>query len=261
MIKIILILPVFLFLLNCSENDPVEPDPPNRVMLVMKEEGFDTLNIERGIDAAPNPNSDINGIQLMWYEPEDKYLIEYYNIYRSDDQEGRKFYELIGSTENQLNLPDTTFIDTTQGLSTNSRHWYYVTAVTGDGVESMPSDTIYYELLEKAKNLVVNNDNKVSIRDSTITFKWTVKVDEIPPRGYYLRVDYIIGENFHPIVFFKDFIENEIDYDPPQIYTVAINNFKEPLTTQQYRWRIDCKGVDQYSGSESDWQFFTVSEQ
>jgi hypothetical protein len=75
MIKIFFILVIILLLINCSENDPVDPEPPDRVLLVLKEEGFDTLEIERGIDAEANPNSDINAIQLDWYDPADKYRI------------------------------------------------------------------------------------------------------------------------------------------------------------------------------------------
>ncbi|MEJ2053797.1 MAG: hypothetical protein P8X42_07755 [Calditrichaceae bacterium] len=192
----------------------------------------------------------------MWYEPEDKYLIEYYNIYRSDDQEGRKFYELIGSTENQLNLPDTTFIDTTQGLSTNSRHWYYVTAVTGDGVESMPSDTVYYTLISKAGELSINNYTEV-LEDSIITFKWKIISKDDWPNQYYLRVEQNITANFHPLVYIESVLGH---YRERESVDLTIDNFREPVVDEgSYRWRVDCVGSEFYSGSESDWAFFTVN--
>jgi hypothetical protein len=256
MIKIFFILVIILLLINCSENDPVDPEPPDRVLLVLKEEGFDTLEIERGIDAEANPNSDINAIQLDWYDPADKYRIAYYNIYRSDDEEGKLFYKLIGNTENQLNPLDTVYMDMTQGLLNNHRYWYYITAVNENGKESEPSDTVHYTLIEKAIELSINNYNPV-LMDSIISFTWTVS--SIPSGGYYLRVEQIIGENFHPLVYLKDFKENEINYDPPQTYTISVDKFSVPVVDgDQYRWRIDCKGDDLYSGSESDWAIFTV---
>ena len=95
------------------------------------------------------------------------------------------------------------------------------------------------------------------MRDSIISFTWTVS--SIPSSGYYLRVEQIIGENFHPLVYLKDFKENEINYDPPQTFTISIDKFSISVGDgDQYRWRIDCKGDDLYSGSESDWANFTV---
>ena len=105
MSKIIFILVIIALLINCSEKDPIDPDPPNRVIMVIKEPGFDTLQVERGIDAEPNPNSSVSAIELNWYEPTDKYKVSYFNIYRSEDEAGKLYYEWIGNTENQINIP------------------------------------------------------------------------------------------------------------------------------------------------------------
>jgi len=257
MYKIIFILGIVLLLINCSEKDPIDPDPPNRVIMVMKEPGFDTLEIERGVDASPNPNSNVNAIELNWYEPLDKYRVSYFNIYRTDHPEGKMFFEPAGSTENQLNLPDTVFIDTTLSKTNGDYpYWYYVTAVDENGKESEPSDTVHYTLIEKASELSINNNNPI-LRDSIISFTWTV--NSIPASGYYLRVEQIIGENFHPIVYFKVFKENEIDFDPPQTFEISIEEFKIPLIEDQnYRWRIDCV-ENEFTGAESDWAEFTVN--
>ncbi|MEJ2543633.1 MAG: hypothetical protein P8Y99_06160 [Calditrichaceae bacterium] len=258
MYKFIFILVIIGLLINCSDKDPIDPDPPNRVLLVMKEEGFDTLEVERGIDAEPNPNSAVNGIHLEWYDPTDKYRIEYYNLYRSGDVEGRLNYKMVGNTENLLNPLDTVYIDTTQGLSNNHRYWYYVTAVNEDGDESEPSDTVHYTLIEKATELSINNYNPV-LTDSNITFMWSVDSDDIPV-GYYLRVEQNISESFHPLAFFREISVNEVDYNPPQTYEVSLEEFKVPvMEDQNYRWRIDCVGTDLYSGAESDWAEFTVN--
>ena len=155
---------IFLLLINCSENDPIKSDPPNKVLLVQKEEGFDMLEVERGIDAGPNPNSDVNSIQLVWYEPEDARILAYFKVYRSEDPEGKIYYEQIGTTENQVDPLDTVFTDSTQGLSTYNRYWYYITAVNEDGIESEPSDTVYYRLIDKAFDLLIDNFNPAVVR-------------------------------------------------------------------------------------------------
>ena len=259
MYKNIFILVIILLLINCSEKDPIEPDPPNGVVMVMKEPGFDTLEIERGIDAEPNPNSNYCAIELNWYEPMDKYRVSYYNIYRTDAAQGKLFYKWIGNTENQLNLPDTVYIDTTlSSTNNNDPYWYYVTAVDENGNESEPSDTVHYTLIEKATDLSINNYNPV-LTDSNITFTWYVDSDDIPG-AYYLRVEQNISESFHPLVFFREIGVNEVDYVPPQTYNVSIEEFKVPIVEDQnYRWRIDCLGTDLYSGAESDWAEFTVN--
>jgi hypothetical protein len=257
MIRLIFILVIFLLLINCSENDPIKPDPPNKVLLVMKEEGFDTLDIERGIDAEPNPNSDVSAIQLVWYNPQDRYRINYYNIHRSDDEEGKLYWGIIGSTENQLNPLDTVFTDTT-GLTKKNPYWYFLTAVNEDGAESEPSDTVHYRLIEKANELSINNFNPV-LTQPEITFRWSINAGDIPG-GYYLRVEQIISESFHPIVFMREIGVDEVDYDPPQTYEVSTDDFKiQVIDGGVYRWRIDCLGTDLYSGSESDWANFTVN--
>ncbi|MBN1406506.1 MAG: hypothetical protein JW956_01880, partial [Calditrichaceae bacterium] len=253
----IFILVIIVLLINCSEKDPIDPDPPNKVIMVLKEEGFDTLEVERGIDAAPNPDKPVSAIELNWYEPLDKYRVAYYNIYRTVHDKGKLFYELIGNTENQINLPDTVFIDTTL-TNTNGEnpYWYYVTAVNEDGKESEPSDTVYYTLIDKAAELSINNNSPI-LRSTTIAFTW--RVSSIPASGYYLRVEQIISENFTPIVYFKDFLEDDIDYSPPQTYSVSVDSFFSPVNNgSQYRWRIDCKGNNRYMGAESDWSTFTV---
>lgn len=254
MIKILIfILVIFLLFINCSENDPIKSDPPYKVILVQKEEGFDTLEVERGIDAGPNPNSDVNSIQLVWFEPEDKNTLAYYKIYRSVHEEGRIYYNLLGTTENQINALDTVFTDSTQNLSTYRRYWYYVTAVTEDGLEGESSDTVHYKLIDKAYGLSINNFSPV-LRDSNITFRWSM--NSYMPDYYYLRVEHVITDSFHPLVYIKEIKGN---YNETETYDVLIKSFKIQMEEGgEYRWRIDCLGTDLYSGSESNWAIFTV---
>lgn len=249
---------IFLLLINCTENGPIEPDPPNKILMVQKIEGYDMLEVERGIDAGPNPNSDVNSIQLVWYEPEDWRTLAYYKIYRSSDESGQTYYDPIGTTESLVNSLDTVFTDSTQGLVKHNRYWYYVTAINEDGVESKPSDSVYYKLTNKAFELSITNYTSV-VNDSNITFSWSVMGEEAPARGYYLRIEHYITETFHPLVYIKDFIETEVDPDLPQTFDLSIEAFNNSELNGNYRWRIDCKGDDLFSGSESDWESFTIN--
>ena len=256
MYKIIFILVIMALLINCSEKDPIDPDPPNRVIMVIKEPGFDTLQVERGIDAEPNPNSSVSAIELNWYEPTDKYKVSYFNIYRSEDEAGKLSYKWIGNTENQINIPDTVFIDTTlSDTNGDFPYWYYVTAVDEDGTESEPSDTVKYTLIEKATELSIIPPDV--LRDSTITFKWMLSNEDIV-NNYYLRVEQLAPQPvFQPFVYFKVLNSN---YQVTETFQVSIENFRFPIINGGvYRWRIDCVGTDIYSGSESDWAEFTVS--
>ena len=226
--------------------------------MVLKQEGFDTLAVERGIDAGPNPNSDINSIQLNWYKPLDYNSLVYYKIYKSEVPEGNIYYDVLGTTENLLNPLDTVYTDSTQDLTINRRYWYFVTAVNENGVESVPSDTVHYTLSAKAYDLSVNDYSSV-VTQPNITFQWYVKNEDIPARGYYLRVEQIVTDDFHPLVFMKEFKTDEVDYTPPQTYEVQKENFRNDMINGLYRWRVDCKGDDLFSGSESDWAIFTVN--
>lgn len=257
--NIIFILVIFLLLINCSENDPIELDTPDKVMMVMKEEGFDTLEAERGVDAGPNPNSDINSIQLNWYEPEDNHILEYYKIYRSDRPEGQSYYNLLATTENQTEPLDTVFTDSTQDLSTYNRYWYYVTAVNKDGEESEPSDTVFYRVIDKAYYLSIDYENPAEITEKENDFIWSINYDNFEVTSYYIRIE--DNTNFHRLAYMKELSIDEFPgYESPLRYTISVDSFKISIVNGwEYRWRVDCKGMDLFSGSESDWAYFTVN--
>ena len=121
---------IIIIISACSQPEEVLPDPPQTVQMVLRDLGADTLNIERGIDAAENPESDVlNGIQLNWYKQQDHSDLKEYRIYRSDHHSGLvNFYYHASKEVDQPGIIDTMFIDT-QDLSENVRYYYYITAI------------------------------------------------------------------------------------------------------------------------------------
>lgn len=249
---------LFLFVLSvffqaCTDPEGVDPEPPQRVRMVLKEAGFDTLETERGIDAEPNPLGGPNFIQLMWYRHPEEARLNYFKIYRSENPLGLVNYNLIATTENQQNKLDTLFLDT-QELVLNVRYYYYVTAVNEKGTESLPSDTVYYTLIEKATQLSLNNNISVISRDP-LNFEWWIDSGQNPDT-YILRIERNVSQTFNPLAYVTVIRSR---YQNPEMFAMSGNWLKNLLPNGDYRWRIDCVGEDLFSGSESDWMYFKIN--
>jgi len=249
-----------IFLLNISCSNPGQQDtaPPEKVQMVHRLAGADTTDAEAGIDAVANPDS-VNYIQLMWYRPRQTADLAYFNIYRSEDEQGAKNYNLLYRKElNQEGVPDTLYIDT-QDLHTNVRYYYYVTTVNKDGLESENSDTLSYTLLEKAGNLSLNG-NSGTVSEPSMEFSWWINSGQTPDK-YILRIEAFVTEDFHPKVYVQ-YIQST--YQTPQSLTLSGNWLTQTFPTGKYRWRIDCVGDEDvaaqwFKGSESDWYPFNVN--
>ena len=64
------------------------------------------------------------------------------------------------------------------------------------------------------------------------------------------------SKTFHPLVYIKEL--TEVDYVLPQEFKLSVASFDNSVANGNYRWRVDCKGDNLFSGSESDWEYFTV---
>jgi len=246
--------------LACTQPDEVKDPPPQKVDIVLKTVYSDTLANEQGIDAEPNPSGGGNMIQIMWkYHPQTSKL-SHFNIYRSVFTLTSKVFELVGVKYiDGLSLSDTMYNDT-KDLVKDTRYSYVVTAVDKNDLESSHSDTVSYMLTEKAVELSLNNSSPSDITSTDLWFKWAVESGETPER-YYLRIERIISQTFHPLVYVE---EIKSTYQTPQSYNLTGNWLKQTLENGQYRWRIDCVGNEDYarelySGAESDWAFFSVN--
>jgi len=252
-------LTIVIIISACSQPEEVLPDPPQTVQMVLRTLGADTLNVERGIDAAENPESDaLNGIQLNWYKHPDHSDLKEYRIYRSSHSSGLvNFYYHNSKEVNQPGIIDTMFIDT-QDLSQNVRYYYYVTAMDKDDQDSQASDTVSYTLIEKAYDLSILGYSQV-INQPNIDFQWYRSQSAAE---YILRIEEYQGD-YHKLVYSK--LITSI-YDIPEVHNLSGDWMKTTFPDRDYRWRIDCVVAEDmgniqaqfFSGSESEWAYFTV---
>ncbi len=237
---------------SCTQQETADPETPDTVRMVVKQAGYDTLAAEPGIDAQPNPEGGANLIQLMWYSHPQQQDIDHFNIYRSEDEAGQiNYLKHFVKALDQPFIEDTVYYD--DKAQVNQKYYYYVTAVNQDGIESAPSDTVWYQLMEAAI-LIKPEDNK-ELKQAPINFTWGVT--EIPHQ-YILRIEQFISETFHPLVYVKIVDSN---YGTPQTFSPGSAWPIESVSDNGiYRWRIDCIGQDGlHIGSESNWQFFKLN--
>ncbi|GEM_PF-1513785 len=249
---------ILLLVISCKNPGSGKSQPPPRVEMVLRTAGADTLDGEPGIDAAENIGAAVNGIQLMWYNPVKTAELDHYNIYRSEDPAGLINFNVIAEKKlNQAGSIDSLFIDT-QDLQKNVRYYYFVTVVNKDKLESDPSDTLSYQLLERAANLSLNGNSTV-VSQPQMEFEWWMNSGQTPDQ-YILRVEAFVSEDFHPVVYLKII---KSTYQSPQSYLLSGDWLKQVFADGKYRWRIDCVGAENteeqfFSGSESEWAVFTV---
>ncbi len=255
-----LILILIIFFSACQQATEEKSFKPDPVQLVLRPAGADTLADEPGIDAVPIPEGDINGIQIQWYRPYNINKLDKFLIYRSEDPKGKKNYDVIGELQaNVSGKVDSIYIDT-QDLLINVRYYYYVTAISKSGEESLPSDTVSYRLLEKATNLSLNGNANI-ISEPVMEFSWWI-LSGFTPDQYILRIERFISNEYHPLAMIKMF--RPVNYDTPQSIRLAGDSLKSIFTKGDYRWRIDCVGLEDvqnqfFEGSESNWQLFKIN--
>ena len=248
---------ISLVLIACSQPEEVKPDPPESVQMVLRSAGADSLDFERGIDAAANPGNPVNAIEMQWHTHLQQNDLESFKIYRSKHESGQINFNLLSVKEiGQQGGTDTLFRDT-QDLELNVRYFYYITAADKDNQESEPSDTVSYSLLEKASELSLNG-NPPQIDTTDFNFIWKSLASHL----FYVRVEAFISEDFHPLVLLKE-VQSAYG-DGWQNLHLEGTWLKSALPNGSYRWRIDCVGDENiaeqaFEGSESDWANFIIN--
>ena len=193
----------------------------------------DTALVEEGIDAVEFGDF----IQLDW-RPRGEARPFQYKIYRRSekDQAFTMLVKLSGSVQS--------FIDSLN-VQVGRRYYYYITALNDDEVESLPSDTLSYMLLEKAF-LLSNTASPVPV------FSWQVSTS---PETFVLKlIEADTGEKVWVTQIKSSYSQME------QIVFNAdgssrIDSLRRNVT---YKWRIDIVGPSMNSGSESQWKRFTI---
>lgn len=233
---IVLIFIATFTIFTCSETTNNSDIKPGSVQLVAK--SSDTAPYEKGIDAVPENDA----IYIEWRTSEDP-TVTGYRVYRKKDGDAL-FTSLVSLSET-----DTSWQD--QNVNLNTRYYYYVTSVNDDDVESVPSDTIDYLLLEKATSLSPGGE----ISESRPNFRW-IEPGSIP-QGYIIKVQKKDTDSF---IWIYSLDPTEIDYVGYQ----SIDYNKDGKASIQslekdksYQWRIDKQGGVN-SGSESHWSIITI---
>jgi hypothetical protein len=243
-------LSVFIIFLSCDENGPGTQETPERVAMVLKWPGCDMLEYEPGIDPVQSHNDTL--LQIMWYSHPQAARLSEFRIYRSTDPEGKVRYSHRGTVKvTNPSAQDTVFIDS--GIKINERNSYFVTAVGSNGRESLPSDTVYYTLIEQA--YLIHPPDGAEIESLPITFRWDY-AGSIKPHKYILRIEQNWDIDYHPLVYVKIVQGN---YGRPTTHEVGAEPFNSNVTGISYRWRVDCIGDDELTkGSESNWHEFFI---
>jgi hypothetical protein len=219
--------------LECK-NKTVNPGPkPERVLMVPG--SADSSAVEEGIDAIPEGDR----IHVEWIaSPDDN--VTSYELYRRDDRQA----EFVKVTTVQK--PSRQYDDS--GPVLNVRFWYYVVAVTFDGLRSDPSDTLSYKLIVKPDGLtpaeVAGARPEFTWRDPSSANYYIFKIRE---RGSdtpfrITRIQSVFGDNTQVFQFDSLF-----------------GSGSESLGTgRYYEWRIDVVGNEPSCGSESRWVMIQI---
>ncbi len=217
----------------CTELGPVGDKPAQVRMIPVV---ADTCWIEQGIDAVPEGDA----IRLEWIPSEEEYVASY-RVYRSTLREGP--YETAGISA----AGDSAFVDS--GVVPNMRYYYYVQALSEDGISSDPSDTVDYRLLEKAVGLIPGGviagfGGLFSWEDPNNEAYYIIRVEE---SGTGNRI--WIGRKNSGYTGGRE--EAEFNFDGNAAQPILQNGL-------EYRWRVDVGSAQENCGSESQWTIFKI---
>jgi len=222
---------LFIFLISCSE-DVKHPSPP-----IWAEKSRPEDLDERGIDAH-NINLiylNNNSIKLEWHPNPEEDIWRYY-LYRTDvvDEENKPIdFSIILTTEN-----DTLFYD--EVASHYIEYYYYLKAENFDGIKSVTSDTISYELLKKPQAISGSD----SVYYQQLQFQWID--DQYPshiPSYYTIKVENESGQGIWGCLFLNpNFLNNgeivSYFYSLNGSECVEHQGTDEYLEPGKYYWKI-----------------------
>jgi len=245
---------LFCLFAACDDGTGPEKIPPEPPKMVAKNSSSDTTAYEiMGIDALEGLE---NGIRIMWYEHSQRSSLDYFFVYRSEDPQGLINYPRIAQVE-----PDGEFIQDSvyhsyadlNELEEKVRYRYYVTAVDEKGLESQPSDTVEYELIQKASLTAPLGSNLIN--PDRLIFFWSFPQNPLP-NGYVLRIE----DEFTDDLVYVEWVEPLDDFDnnyrTHTLDSLQLRDFT--VNNRPYRWRIDAIQSLHY-GSESSWGTFTIN--
>jgi hypothetical protein len=211
---------------NKSTDPALKPAP---VTLVPG--GGDTTAVETGIDAVPEGNL----IHLEWTQVENASVVAF-SVFRKAERE-KEFAKLV-----TIEAPVRFYDDPVPFLDV--RYYYFVRAVSDEGLESEPSDTLSYKLIQKAESMTPEGKT-----DAKPMFRWR---DLYHANDYVIRVQESLSESVTWISRFQ-----KPQYGPDEQYVQYNADGRARLDSlvkgRAYEWRIDVLGNEASCGSESRW--------
>jgi hypothetical protein len=230
---------MFFIILNCKKqvvNGTIQPDKVQFLPAVS-----DTCRVERGIDTIPEGDA----IFLQWI-PGSGDIIRGYEIYRSDVRLGP--YQQI-TDPYLLVQSDSVFIDYL--VTIDKKYYYYILAVSDDDVQSDPSDTLNYKLIEKADQMHLQE----GAVPSKPLFRWKDPTGWGASPYYIIRLIDVAADNYIWISkvdpLFSEFQEVQYNADG----SATLDSLVPGII---YDWRIDISGSSNNCGSESQWVRFQL---
>jgi len=233
-----IILLIFLCFVYCSQpGDGGNENPPMAPSMVEKTENSDFTQLENGIDAVP----DGDHIQVMWHVHPQASELKSFIVYKSTHRNGLVNYNpVITFPIENISDIDTAFID--PNVTIGQKNWYFVTAVNQDNIESLPSDTVSYKLLDKADHLITVPNI------GSIAFNFQIPTSA-SPRLFILRIEEEIGSDWN-----LHHMEVWDDYSGLSISKIVSKDTLMLKDNWLYQWRVDIiEGLETEEGSESSW--------
>jgi hypothetical protein len=232
MIRIFIIIVIFTTFIHCTK----DVNRPENLLEkpVLLDAPLETAIVEKGIDAVPEQDA----IEVQW---ELNSIFKGYKVYRrTQDEDEFSPIRTLGET-------DSLFIDS-ENIVFNKRYYYYLLGRDKNNNWSQPSDTVNYLLINKAFNL------EKTVKQNKLTFHW--QIHDFSPEKYYLK---LYDENQDEIIWLSEIMPSYTTLEEKFDYNWDGKAITPNLTIGiPYRWRVDIKGPSQNSGSESNWQRFTL---
>lgn len=226
--RFFLLLTLIFINFNCNKKANPTKEQPGPVTLISGVD--DTCRVEKGIDAIPDGDL----IRIEWTAGDESTV--FYEVFRGTASSGT-FNKMV-----TLEIPVQFFED--QVPVPGIRYYYFIRALNDEGVESDPSDTLSYRLIQKADGL-----NPVGPCGSRPVFRW---LDSNHANYYIIRLEKIDSGNIVWLSMFQS--PNFGDEQQFISYNADRRATQDSLSSGiQYRWRIDIVGNEKNSGSESSW--------
>ena len=211
-----------LYLVNCEKNlnSPIiELAKP-----VLLSTPADTLINEAGIDAIPEKDA----IEINWLlNPE----FHTFQLYRKASKDS--VFKLLS----EFTQKDSNYVD--EDILLNERYYYFLIGIDQQNRKSEPSDTLDYQLVEKAFNLFTSLPQ--------VIFHW--QISNFFYDSYIIK---LFNDN-QQLIWMK-----QIDSPHQPFNSDSTAKISKLVSGKRYKWRVDIVGTEIHSGSESDWKFFLM---